>query len=429
MNPIDGKEFNDMFGEALSRGGEHLDKVAEVTGLYIQEKLRENSFARRILPPQTVTVAELTRNVSDESLVYIDDLEPDSIAMRINMRGEPDKTYIQAPRYAIRMQTITSDRFQKTEQELRSYRMPLTKVIEQNTVKDIQEQMDVKFMEHVRIGLMFATIARKNELVDAGRVVDNSADADNMGGAGAGKNFRSAYHFVSYLLTGKVALVADGGSLTGDVATPANVTGSTAGTYAPVDGFFSNILLSQESSFNREVLASLVKICAARQVKARVILMHEFDWADHLAWTDQEAGLEIVKEIVVGGYKYTTVGGYTYVTTIRDNAAILEPGQIYVFPAPEFLGRFLVLQNTQFYINKEGRFFNMEAWEECGVGFGNVKGLGMVLLNGASVKLPNLFHEDGGAPTAAGAALAGLEGVTGEFTLTNAGTDATVVTA
>ena len=414
MNPIDGKEFNDMFGEALSRGGEHLDKVAEVTGLYIQEKLRENSFARRILPPQTVTVAELTRNVNDESLVYIDDLEPDSIAMRINMRGEPDKTYIEAPRYAIRMQTITSDRFQKTEQELRSYRMPLTKVIEQNTVKDIQEQMDVKFMEHVRIGLMFATIARKNELVDAGRVTDESAAGIALTGS-AGKNFRSATHFLSYLLTGNVAVVANGGSLTKDVSN--NLTGSAAGTYSPVDGFYSNILLSSEASFNREVLASLVKICAARQVKARVILMHEFDWADHLAWTDQEAGLEIVKEIVVGGYKYTTVGGYTYVTTIRDNAAILEPGQIYVFPAPEFLGRFLVLQNTQFYINKEGRFFNMEAWEECGVGFGNVKGLGMVLLNGASVKLPNLFHLDNGDAVS----------VSGEFTLTNNGTSVPTV--
>lgn len=410
MNPIDGKEFNDMFGEALSRGGEHLDKVAEVTGLYIQEKLRENSFARRILPPQTVTVAELTRNVNDESLVYIDDLEPDSIAMRINMRGEPDKTYIEAPRYAIRMQTITSDRFQKTEQELRSYRMPLTKVIEQNTVKDIQEQMDVKFMEHVRIGLMFATIARKNELVDAGRVQDDSdASAVTLGGAGSAKNFRSKEAFAAYLGTGNVVAATPGLNAGGT-----DLTVSTS--YAPVDGFYSNILLSQESSFNREVLASLVKICAARQVKARVILMHEFDWADHLAWTDQEAGLEIVKEIVVGGYKYTTVGGYTYVTTIRDNAAILEPGQIYVFPAPEFLGRFLVLQNTQFYINKEGRFFNMEAWEECGVGFGNVKGLGMVLLNGASVKLPNLFH------TEAGAAMSG--GDTGEFTLTNNGTSA-----
>jgi len=408
MNPIDGKEFNDMFGEALSRGGEHLDKVAEVTGLYIQEKLRENSFARRILPPQTVTVAELTRNVSDESLVYIDDLEPDSIAMRINMRGEPDKTYIQAPRYAIRMQTITSDRFQKTEQELRSYRMPLTKVIEQNTVKDIQEQMDVKFMEHVRIGLMFATIARKNELVDAGRVADASATtAVTVGAADVkGKNFRSASLFAAYLASGEITQASAG----------ANGT-TIAASAAPVDGFYSNILLSLETSFNREVLASLVKICAARQVKARVILMHEFDWADHLAWTDQEAGLEIVKEIVVGGYKYTTVGGYTYVTTIRDNAAILEPGQIYVFPAPEFLGRFLVLQNTQFYINKEGRFFNMEAWEECGVGFGNVKGLGMALLVGASVKLPNLFHEDGGTAM----------NVSGEFTLTNNGTSAPTV--
>lgn len=417
---INVSEFNELFGEALNRGGEDLQKVAEVTGLYIQEKVRENSFARQILPPQTVTVAELTRNVNDESLVYIDDVEPDSIAMRVNMRGEPSKTYIESDRYEIRMETISSDRFTKSEQELRSYRMPLTKVIEQNTVKDLQEVVDEKFMEHVRIGLMFATTARMNQLLEEGNTVRNTVDATGAAdGANHGtknKNFFNAACLGSYLLTGHVDLASASGAL--DTATPAAMaTGNVTTNLNRADGKLSNIVFSAESTFSRRVVKEVAKIPAARQLKARTFLLHEFDWVDSIAWTVDDAGLELVKEITIGGYKYTTVAGYTYVTTVRDNNKILEPGQIYAFPAPEMLGRFLVLQNTCFYINKEGRFFHMEAWEECGVGFGNVRGLGLVLLLGAGVTMPNVFFTPDGTPSDANSA--GGPGVTGTFRLTN----------
>lgn len=403
MATFDADSFNSMFGEALQRGGDSLEKVAEVTGLYIQDRLRENSFAKKILPPQTVTISELTRNEEDEGLKYIDDLEPDSIAMRVNMRSEPEKTYIQGSRYSIVMGTISSDRFQKSEDELRSYRMPLTKVIEQNTVKDMQEQLDKTFMAHVRAGLMFGTIDRLNQLIDQGRVNHITA---------SGKYFLNSAHLASYLLTRHVDVLANGGALAaGGAAIDATFlsAGSGHANYNPAPAFHSNIMFSDEGSFTRTVLRDLIKIGPARQMKTRVFLMHEYDWADTVGWLDSEAGLQITAEIVVSGYKYSTVAGYTFVTTVRDEPSIVQPGQIYAFPAPEFLGRHLVLDNVKFYINKEGRFFHMEAWETCGIGFGNIKGLGLIMLAGAEINLPNLFH------TAAGVA----SNVTGEFTLRN----------
>ena len=182
MSEISATEFNSLFGEAMNRGGEALDKVASVTGLYIQDKLRESSFSRKILPPETVTAKELQRSVSDEGLEYIDDIEPDSLAMQVNWRGEPSKTYIEAARYAIRISTVSSDKFQKSIQELRSYRMPLIKVIEQNTVKDIHEIQDRTFMEHVRTGLMLASRRRMNDLVDRGSVLHEGDALTSTGG-------------------------------------------------------------------------------------------------------------------------------------------------------------------------------------------------------------------------------------------------------
>lgn len=417
---IDAGEFNSLFGEAINRGGEALEKVGEVTGLYIQDKLRENSFARKILPPQTVTEAELTRNVTDEGLSYIDDIEPDSLAMRVNWRGEPEKTYIEARRYEIRMGTVSSDRFQKSEQELRSYRIPLTKVIEQNTVKDIQEQVDKTFMDHVKVGLMLATRRRMNDLVDRGLVYNASngtAATPTLTGSGTGKNFASAEQFASYLYTRNVedvlsAVVSNRGALASNDYDDWEATTQVTANLANAQ--YSNILLSTETTFSRTVLRDAVKIQTAREMKARCFLMHEYDWTDTVGWLDSEAGLQITGEIVRDGYKYTTVGGFTFITTVRDNPDIVQPGQIFTFPAPEFLGRYLILENTKFWINKTGRFIEMEAWEDCGVGFGNIKGLGLILLSGASITLPNMWQiSDGTVVTNASG------GATGTFTFTN----------
>lgn len=400
---INADEFNSLFGEAISRGGDALEKTAEVTGTYIQDKLRENSFARRVLPPQVVTTAELTRNTSNEGLSYIDDIEPDSLAMQINMRGEPSKTYIEAKRYEIQFTTISSDKFQKSESELRSYRMPLTKVLEQNTVKDIQEQEDKIFMDHVRTAVFLATRRRMNTLIDRGIVTHEGDDLQQS----TGKNFNSKYAFASYIYTRNVAnagasgAVGAGGAIESPDTSPASHSwdpafGTTHPNYNPVNAVFSNFLVSTSTEFDRNVLRDMMKVQPAREMKGRVFLLHEVDWTDTIAWSDPEAGLEITSEIVRDGYKYTTVGGYTFVTTVRDNPDIVQPGQMFSFPAPEFLGRFLLLEGTRFFIDKRGRFIEFEAWEEVGMGFGNIKGIGSMLLSGASMKMPNLFQNTAG---------------------------------
>lgn len=366
LNP---NEFNAMFASALSGGDNALEKLGEATGLYIQDKLRESSFARKILPPQTVTASELTRNDTDEGLCYVDDIEPDSIAMAVNMRGEPNNTYIKAPRYKITMSVIASERFQKSESELRSYRMPLTKVIEQNTVKDIQERVDVKFMRAVKTGIMLATESRMASLVAAGTIA-----------AGAHPDkFATDAAFSSYLA--------------GDLG-PGIFTATTTTTYSARQHLYSNLILSDSDTFDREVLRDIVKVLSSRQLKARCFLVHETTWNDVIAWGNTEAGLELTSEITKDGYKYSTVAGYTFVTSIRDNAEIIAPGQIFVFPEPSFLGRYLILETTKFSIKREGRFISMEAWEEMGIGFGNLKGLACILLKGASITLPANFSSE-----------------------------------
>ncbi len=401
-------EFNALFSDSLTRGGDSLEKVAEVTGTYIQERLRENGFARKILAPQVVTTAELTRSEDDEGWKYIDDLEPDSIAMRINMRGEPDKEYFQGKRYSIKFGMISSKEFTKAVDELRTYRMPLTKIIEQNTIKDIQEQEDLIFMDHVRTAVILGTRHRMNELSARGEtnVVPDATNVPTVGG----KNFPSAHGFASYVFTSNMAQAALGGALTENANRASAVFDiSDAAGKTRATGYFSNVLCSTKSTFDRDVLVETLKVQPARELKARCFLIHEYDWADVLAWVDTEAGLELTSEIVRDGYKYATVGGVVFVTTVRDNQDLVRRGQIYTFPAPEMLGRFLMLDGIQFYIDKRGRFLTMQAWEQLGMGFGNIRGIGLNLLTGASVKLPTIWQDNAD----------GNIGTPGSFTLTN----------
>ena len=153
MDNISASTINELFVQKLN-SPEGLTKVAQEGSAFIRSKLREVSFARKIIQPEYVTKADLQRSVNHDGLVKIVDIEPDSKAAVINFRGNPDTNYLQGERYEIPFYMISSDDFQKTEEELLAYEMPLTEVIERNSVKDIQKIEDTKFLETVEANLL-----------------------------------------------------------------------------------------------------------------------------------------------------------------------------------------------------------------------------------------------------------------------------------
>ena len=155
MDNISASTINELFVQKLN-SPEGLTKVAQEGSAFIRSKLREVSFARKIIQPEYVTKADLQRSVNHDGLVKIVDIEPDSKAAVINFRGNPDTNYLQGERYEIPFYMISSDDFQKTEEELLAYEMPLTEVIERNSVKDIQKIEDTKFLETVEANLLSA---------------------------------------------------------------------------------------------------------------------------------------------------------------------------------------------------------------------------------------------------------------------------------
>lgn len=361
--------FNNIFWSAVKSGPGGMDKIGNLGTSFIQQRLRDTAVGRLILKPQPISQEQCVPSLVNESLTYIEEIEPDSIATTVNYRSEPTRTWFKGIRMAITFMMISSPEYEKNEEELRSYKMPLTRIIEQNTVKDVQEREDKYFFDKVHGSIFLATRARYNQLVANGEVAGTA-------------NFGTEDELYNYLFNKN-----KGVGPWAPIAAP-----NRAGAY------HTNVVLSDEVSFTKIITMLATKLVLNREIRPRVLVMHEETFADSIGWTLNDAGLEVMDTIVKDGYTWRKVAGLQIITTIRARPDIIPPGVVYVFPDPEFMGRFLQLSPLKFEINKFMRTFTMTCWQEIGIGFSNVRGLGAIVLDGATIPLRVKLMTPGGAP-------------------------------
>lgn len=336
MNPAtNAKVFNDLFFDKIA-STDGKEKIAEFGGTYVRDRLREVSFARKILPPQPVQRTECQRSVNHDTLVKIIDIEPNSKAMSMTFRGQPTARFIRAPRFEIPFFTISSEKFEKTEQELLAYEMPITKIIEENSVKDIQEIEDRQF-------LMFIEAAVQGMQLDANGNVATAFNVTNVAGG---------------TVVGSSVVKGEGAITAGN------------------DDFVVYPILKPD-------FIKLKKLLHRRKLRAERIVITESDYDDLSAWTIQDVGMTIAGETATEGWKSNTVLGLKIIRTIKSD--ILREGNIYCFTAPEFMGRFYVLNQTKFYIDKIANLITWQSWEDIAIGIGNIASIVKLELFGGSV--------------------------------------------
>jgi len=166
---LDAETFNNIFVTRLNTS-DGIEKAAAAGGAFVRERIRELAFSRAVLPPEHVTKADCEKSVNHDTLVKIVGIEPQSTAMALNYRGSGNERWVEGSRYEIPFYKIASDKFSKTEAELLAYDFPVTKVIEDNSVKDIQKVEDSKFIEGAE-----AMVAATGKVGGASGPVDRSA--------------------------------------------------------------------------------------------------------------------------------------------------------------------------------------------------------------------------------------------------------------
>lgn len=137
--------FNNLFVERMDTQ-DGMEKTAQAGQAYVRSFLREHSFSRKILPPESVVQSDLTRSTRHDTLIKIVDFEHPQTAAAVNFRSAGRERYLQGKRYAVPFFKVESDLFTKQEAELLAYNYPITKVIEENSIKDIMYVEDSVFL-------------------------------------------------------------------------------------------------------------------------------------------------------------------------------------------------------------------------------------------------------------------------------------------
>jgi hypothetical protein len=335
---------NSLFVEKLGTE-EGRQKIAAYGGGVIRDHLREVSFARKVLPPMPVTPAECQVSTEHDGLVKIEELEPESRAMVVDFRGSSRARYIRAPRVAVSFFTIESEHFEKTEQELLAYKMPITKMIEEQSANNLQEIEDRQFLIYAEAGIQ--QVQKDANESYANHLAFNATNI-NAGNVAYGPDQNAS------VMKGQLALTA----------------GADDFVVRPV---------------NRPDFVNFFKMMAGpdRRLRLDLVLLTEPDYDDILQWTVEDMGDRIQSETVVDGYKYNTLLGRRFIRTIKTD--ILRRGNIYGFAAPQFLGCFYVLNNTKFYVDKVGNKITFWCWEDIGMAFLNLNSLIKMELYSGSV--------------------------------------------
>ena len=313
-----GQVMNELF---LEKVASENTKVSEAAANYIRTRLREESFSRKIMRPEYVTKADCQRSMNHDQLVKIIDIEPNSSAMALNFRGRPNAKYIMGERYEIPFYKVSTEDYQKQEDELLAYEMPILDLIERNAVLDIQAIEDETFIRHVNVAL-----------------ADSNKSAVF---SGTGNYHATALNKFAFIQLFNLLANADGPTFA-----------------APVDA----------TTFTHDF--------ATKSYKTDCVLLNEFDYNLMHDWLSSDIGADHASKVVIDGYQYATIMGRKLIVTNKGN--LVPRGHLYGFAAKEYFGHAYVLNDTKFFIEKRKDIITWSAYESIGIGFGNTAAMARV---------------------------------------------------
>lgn len=140
--------INQNFVRKLEEG--RVKEAADEGSRFIRAKMRQDSFAREILEPVELGPDEIDRDEDTDQPKKIIEKEPDSVATFVTFKGSGERTWFRGPRYSVKFGKVESQHFVKSKFELLTYQNDIRKILTDNSVKDMADQEDAKFIETVK---------------------------------------------------------------------------------------------------------------------------------------------------------------------------------------------------------------------------------------------------------------------------------------
>lgn len=122
---------------------------------YTRTRVREESYARKIMPYSQVSNSELDRQYWTEKPVKVFDMEGDSPgAISVPFGATPTNHYISFPRYMVGFERLLTPKFMKDMEELRTNTADVRQIVSDNAIKDMMAEEDSKFTATVNTALL-----------------------------------------------------------------------------------------------------------------------------------------------------------------------------------------------------------------------------------------------------------------------------------
>lgn len=145
---------NDQFFAWLDDRGMEK-KAADALGDFTRERVREDSFAEKIMPPEKIGNDQLDRQYWTDLPVYIVDKETTCPpAMSVPYGATPVAWYVRGARYQVTFSRIYSTMFTKDIGELRTWRMDIRQVMSDNAIKEMLAELDSRFISAVNTAMI-----------------------------------------------------------------------------------------------------------------------------------------------------------------------------------------------------------------------------------------------------------------------------------
>lgn len=125
------------------------EKTAAAITDFVRTYIREDSFARKILPPKEVTATDLVQQLDTDQPMRIVEMDQRSEAYAVTYLEGAETRYYKGKKAPVFYNTIESEKFHKPLEEIMTYRTPIKTLIQQNYLKDLQKAEDKKFIEAV----------------------------------------------------------------------------------------------------------------------------------------------------------------------------------------------------------------------------------------------------------------------------------------
>ena len=304
------KVFNDTFVDMLEGGQE---KQAAVSALqYTRNKLRESSFAEKILTPIDIANDELDKSENPELHVKWCDREPDQpAAVTVPLGNVPDGFQFSGTRYPVYFSRLMSPVFQKDVDKLRGYDYDIRQILLENSTKDIATEVDSKFLE--KINSILGVVNTANSFTST-----NLPSYISLSGGLNRANYVEAIKAYSRLRVPFGPLQPDGSNTKG------------------------------------------------------IALMNNVTAADLLKLERSEIGGDLAEKHFVEGVPSAKILGVNSIYTIKRE--LVPDGTVYFFSTEEFLGKYFRLQPLTVFMETKAFFLQFFQYMNIGMSIGNPKG-------------------------------------------------------